>query len=170
MLAAGAHAPRQLGLFAIATIAAAAASLGSCSGGASSLIPADYRSTFVMVRNCRMTTEHTAPAGHPTTITNIVVYVNSSSAAAYNANANPLPVGTVVLKEEHDDPGCNHVVAYSLGRKESAGYDPAHGDWHWQHILATGAVETDGRTPTCNTSSCHSAPACLARDFMCTEP
>jgi hypothetical protein len=149
----------------LAASLAVAAVAGTCAPAQPiSLVPADYRAHFTATRNCRGTTDHINPLGVPTNIMAIVVYVNPESAAAYDANTNPLPAGTLVIKEEHDDPNCNHVYAWSVARKEP-GFDPAHGDWHWQHVLADGTVEADGRVDRC--SSCHSA--CTSRDWMCTQ-
>lgn len=160
------HSLGPVGLLVLAT----ALSGGSCGPSApASLVPANYRATFTRVRNCRATIEHLVPDGRPTRTSAIVVYVNPEAAAAYNANASPLPANTLVIKEEHDDPGCTHVIAYSVSHKE-AGFDPMHGDWHWQHVLANGTIEGDGHDANCMSAACHSAPACLARDWMCTEP
>ncbi len=156
----------------IVTLTMAFAGAGSCGPPTpTSLVPADYRTRFTVVRNCRVTFEHQSPNGVPTTpnITNIIVYVNPESAAAYNANANPLPAGTLVIKEEHSDPDCTHMVAQSISHKE-AGFDPDHGDWHWQHVLADRTIDADGRVERCSNNSCHGVAECRARDWMCTQP
>lgn len=145
---------------------------GSCGPGQpTSLVPSDYRSTFGVTRMCRETLEHNQPTSMvpPTPIQSIVVYVNPGSVAPYDANANPLPAGTVVIKEEYDDPTCGHLASWSVMRKEP-GFDSAHGDWHFQHVLADGTIDADGDVPRCNNSSCHGASVCTARDWMCTLP
>jgi hypothetical protein len=122
-----------------------------------------------------MSTEHASPAGHPLSpsgLTNIVVWVTPGSAAAYDADQDPLPAGTLVLKEEFDgdDTACSGpVLAWSVAHKES-GFAPPHGDWHWQHVLANGSIDADGDEPRCNNSSCHGTAECVARDWMCTQP
>jgi hypothetical protein len=105
----------------------------------------------------------------PTPIQSIIVYVSPSSVAPYNANANPLAAGTLVIKEEYDDPNCGHLASWSIMHKEP-GFDSAHGDWHFQHVHADGTIDADGNVERCNNSSCHGASACTARDWMCTEP
>lgn len=136
-------------------------------GGPQSLVPSDYATTFTEVRRCRSTVEHQPnPAGD--VIRNIRVWINASSAAAYVANAATLPPGTVVIKEEYGG-SCSSadLLAWTVMRKE-AGYDPSHGDWHWQRVRApTRAVLEDGRVTRC--ISCHDTAACRARDWQCTE-
>lgn len=154
---------------------------GSCGAppGPTSLVPSDYRTRMTVVRNCRQTVEHVAPAGHPTNpaITNIRVYVNAESAAAYNANQNPLPPNTLVVKEESNDPDCATPIAWSVMHKEGASYDPTHNNWRYQHVLANGTIDADGPVPGCiGVNSCHSNPntidqqGCVPRDYMCTVP
>lgn len=161
-----------------------ALSVGSCGPGESppavtALVPTRY-DQFVEVRGCRPTIEHLAgmTSGAPTT--HVRVLSSPESASAYQANAMTLPAGTVVIKEEFNDDSCATVTAWTVMRKEH-GYDPSHGDWHYQRVRAdyreradgsleraVGAVLEDGRVSRC--ISCHERPACLARDYMCTEP
>jgi hypothetical protein len=52
---------------------------------------------------------------------------------------------------------------------EPAGYDPTHGDWHWQRVRASDrSVLEDGRVARCIT--CHETADCTARDWQCTQP
>jgi hypothetical protein len=136
--------------------------LGGNCNGPESIVPGDYASRFVRVRNCRGTIEHAGTA-----VSFITVYVNPESALQYQANANPLPANTIVVKEEHDDPACNELTAWSVMKKEP-GYDSAHGDWYWQRVMSNGSVVEDGQVERC--INCHEHPECLARDWMCTEP
>jgi hypothetical protein len=156
----------------LASSLALAALGGSCGPTQpTSLVPSDYRSSFGITRACRGTIEHAQPAPMPppTPISSIVVYVNPEATAAYNANANPLAAGTLVIKEEYDDTNCGHLVSWSIMHKEP-GFDPDHGDWHFQHVLADGTIDADGRVERCNNASCHGASVCTARDWMCTVP
>ncbi|MCH8243836.1 MAG: hypothetical protein IH897_14670, partial [Planctomycetes bacterium] len=65
------------------------------SGSAEPFFPANYREAFTEVRDCRNSIGHTAT---------IRVYVNAIGVEAYLADENPLPVGTVVVKEEFGAP------------------------------------------------------------------
>ncbi len=125
------------------------------------IFPANYAQTFVEVRACRFSAEHEGYS--------IRVLTDPSTAPLYRANANPLPRGAVVVKEEYRSPTCapGTLVRWSVTRKESAGFDPQAGDWHWQRVASDRTVLEDGKQ-TC--IGCHSRPACSARDFMCTEP
>lgn len=140
---------------------------GSCAppGGGPPLsdpiFPADYRQTFVAVTECRNSTDHPAM---------MRVYVNSIGVDAYLVDADPLPVGTIVVKEEFAGTDCeslDELTRWSAMRKEPPGFDPADGDWRWQEVAApTRRVTRDEKTTCLN---CHTMPECLQRDRMCTE-
>lgn len=132
-----------------------------------SLVPSDYASRFTEVRGCRRTTEHTATT--PDLVVGYIRVLTSPEAAdAYRMNAPRLPVGTLVVKEEFVDASCSRLRAWTVMRKEPAGYDPTHGDWRWQRVRASDrAVLVDGRVGSC--ISCHDRPACTARDWQCTD-
>lgn len=132
--------------------------------GPTVLVPPNYGATYVEVRGCRATTEHLADR-----VAYIRVLTNPEAAAPYRANAATLAAGTTVLKEEFSDPSCAQLTQWTVMRKEP-GYDGTHGDWHWQRVRASDrAVQEDGRVTRCF-NGCHSAPVCVARDWMCTEP
>jgi hypothetical protein len=126
------------------------------------IVPADYRTTFSEVRDCRNSIEHAAT---------IRVWVNAIGAEAYLADENPLPVGTVVVKEEFAGANCTNdaeLRVLSAMRKEPAGFDPEANDWHFQELnFPSRSVRLDTKI-TC--IECHVEPECLSRDLMCTEP
>ncbi len=124
------------------------------------VFPANYRDSFIEVRNCRFSTEHD--------FTYIRVLANPIAAQPYVNDANPLPTGSIVVKEEFNNPGCQggHLVRWRAMRKEEPGFDPVDGDWHWQWVERDRSVKFDDKT-TC--ISCHVRTACLVRDHMCTE-
>lgn len=125
------------------------------------IFPADYRDTFVEVRACRFSIEHGGVM--------IRVLANDIAAQPYLDLENPLPVGSIVVKEEYDGLDCNNddeLVIWRAMRKEAPGFDPADGDWAWQWVDApTRAVRFNDKD-TC--IACHRADECVARDFMCT--
>lgn len=128
--------------------------------GAQPIFPADYRATFTLVRDCRNSIEHGAT---------IRVWVNDIGAAAYLANQSPLPVGTIVLKEEFVGTDCEtdgELEFWSVMRKEAAGFDAEDADWRFQEV---GAPDRDVRLDSKVTCiDCHRE--CESRDYMCTEP
>jgi hypothetical protein len=141
-------------------IAAVNAALNGCP--LEPIFPADYRDTFVEVRDCRNSVEHGSVS--------IRVLVNPESAAAYQRNENPLPVGTIVVKEEFDAPDCSNdadLVRWRPMRKEAPGFDPDDGDWAWQWVDAPARSVRFNDKASC--IGCHRAEACLLRDYMCTE-
>ncbi len=127
--------------------------------GPEPILPADYRASYLEVRNCRFSLEHGGVY--------IRVLASPEAAAAYQANANPLPAGAVIVKEEYGDDQCeaSELLRWRAMRKESPGFDPADGDWHWQYLTARREVVYNDKG-TC--ISCHLQPDCVARDYMCT--
>jgi len=126
------------------------------------IFPADYRSSFTVVRDCRNSVEHAAT---------IRVWVNSIGVDAYLADANPLPEGTIVVKEEFGSATCeddNDLIRWSVMQKETAGFDPQVRDWRFQEVASPSRTVTQNTKDSC--VSCHVQPECLARDLMCTEP
>jgi hypothetical protein len=137
---------------------------------AAALVPADYARRFVEARGCRMTFEHITSYGPGTpTISNIRVVLDPAAMAAYRMTGQTIPVGATVIKEEFADPTCTTVVGWTVMRKEAPGYDPTHGDWHWQRVRASDRlVLEDGRVSRC--INCHNTPDCTTRDWQCTQP
>jgi hypothetical protein len=126
------------------------------------IFPSDYRASFVEVRDCRLSIEHGG--------VNIRVLASPDSARPYLDAANPLPIGSVLVKEEFDGPGCDDrdFVRWRVMRKEAPGFDSEDGDWHWQWVEPNFAVRFDDKqTGSC--IDCHRAAECLARDYMCTK-
>ena len=136
----------------------------SSSMGVCPIFPADYRNTYVEVRDCRFSSEHGG--------VNIRVLASPNAVRPYLDGANPLPVGSVIVKEEFNDRGdekCldENLVRWRAMRKEEPGFDPVDGDWHWQWVEPSLAVRFDDKT-TGSCLGCHKVPDCLARDYMCT--
>jgi hypothetical protein len=129
-----------------------------------SLMPADYRQRFVEVRDCRNSIDHD--------LNHILIRTDRDTAPLYRTGPFPLPVGTLVVKEEYGDAICAELTGYTLMRKEAPGYDPRFGDWHWQRLDARGRVLADGKGEgaTLRCASCHASAACRTRDFTCAEP
>ncbi len=151
---------RSLGAVSLAGLLAACA--GPPTDSIQPVFPDNYRETFAMVRDCRNS------SAHPSTIR---VYVNDIGSAAYLADADPLPEGTIVIKEAFTGTTCD--TAAELGSwvamlKRQAGYDPEDGDWQWQRVVAPDRTVLTNDKTTC--IECHRAAECLTRDYMCTEP
>src|SRR5262245_35909346 len=131
------------------------------------IFPANYRSSFVEVRDCRFSIEHDSVS--------IRVLVNDIGADAYLNEDNPLPVGSIVIKEEYDAgtsgaPDCSNaadLVRWRVMRKESPGFDQVDNDWAWQWVDAPSRTVRFNDKTTC--VGCHQREACKARDYMCTE-
>jgi hypothetical protein len=129
------------------------------------IFPANYRDTFTVVRDCRLGIEHGGVM--------IRVFANSVAAQPYLHNQNPLPLGSIVVKEEFDGTDCSNdadLTRWSAMRKESPGFDPVDNDWHWQRVTAPSRqVTCDDKTcPGFVCITCHRAAECVARDYMCT--
>ena len=109
-----------------------------------------YQTSFQVVRACRAITVH--DMGYQR------VLANSIAVSPYGNGSYPLPAGSVVVAEQHDDPSCNTLNGFYLMAKEQPGYDTANADWHWQRLDANQRVLEDGRLQTC--SSCHAPLPC----------
>ena len=121
---------------------------------------ADYLESFIEVRDCRFSSSHPGM---------IRVLVNNIGGEAYGNGDNPLPQGTIVLKEVFDGQTCDDyddLGIWSVMRKEAAGFDADDGDWHWQDVLPNRSVENDTKA---RCIGCHRREECVARDYMCTE-
>lgn len=140
-------------------IAAVDASLNGCP--IEPIFPADYRDTYTIVRDCRFSIEHGGPM--------IRVWANPIAVQPYLDEENPLPVGSIIIKEEFEGVDCvtdSELDRWRVMRKEAPGFDPDDGDWAWQWVDADRSVRFNDKT-TC--IGCHRAEECVARDYMCTE-
>ena len=135
-------------------VRAVTASLTGCP-----IFPADYRSSYTEVRDCRNSIEHGGVS--------IRVLTNEVATRPYLDGANPLPEGSVVIKEEFDGPDCedDELVRWRVMRKEEPGFE-IDGDWSWQWVDRGGRVVFNDKA-TCIV--CHQEAECLARDYMCTH-
>lgn len=127
------------------------------------IFPENYRETYTEVRSCR------AGSGHGSV--QVRVFANEVAAPAYLAGQNPLPLGSVLVKEEFGGPECSDdslLVQWRAMRKEAPGFDDEDSDWHWQRVLVDGRLVAEDTKASC--IGCHRASACVARDYMCTEP
>lgn len=168
-----------VGIFAAAIFISGCGGGGGGSGGGSDRIvfPVDYKATYTFVRGCRNSSDHAGIGG-------VKVYINPESAAAYAALwntpnvANPLPVGTILVKEVHAGSiDCSGpMTGWVAMKKESPGYDPSKGDWHWQSVGLNHTVINgeDGIVDRC--INCHdgSQGGCIGYggnngyDYTCT--
>lgn len=140
-------------------IAAVNAALNGCP--LEPIFPADYRETFIEVRDCRNSIEHGSVS--------IRVLANPIAAGPYLRNENPLPVGSIIVKEEYDAPDCGNdadLARWRPMRKEAPGFDPDDGDWAWQWVSAPSRTVLLDDKATC--IGCHRVEECVARDYMCT--
>lgn len=124
----------------------------------SAFLPLDYQTSFLTVRTCRAVPAH--GPGYQR------VLANSVAAGPYTNGSYPLPQGSVVVAEQHDEGSCGSLNAFYLMAKEKPGYDNAAADWHWQRLDANQRVLEDGHLQKC--SSCHAQPPCT--DFLCSPP
>lgn len=128
---------------------------------ATPIFPASYRNNYVEVRSCRFSVEHGGVS--------MRVLANPVAVDAYLGEENPLPVGSVIIKEEFNAADCNDdskLGRWAAMRKQPAGFDDEHGNWQWQWVNRNRTVATDNKLACIG---CHVAPACAARDYMCTH-
>jgi len=126
------------------------------------VFPDDYRETFTEVRDCRFGAEHGGIF--------VRVLANDVAVQPYRDNAETLPEGSLLVKEEYDGLDCAddaNLFQWRVMLKEAPGFDTEDGDWHWQRVLVDGTVVEDTKA---SCIACHSAQVCVDRDYMCTLP
>lgn len=124
------------------------------------IFPLSYRNTFVEVRSCVFSIEHGGVS--------MRILANPIGAQAYRTNANPMPVGSVVIKEEYNHSDCSddsRLARWSVMVKKASGFDE-HGDWQWQWVRRDRTILADGKA---SCIGCHLHPPCVARDYLCAE-
>jgi len=146
---------------------AGALALGACGGddggtkppGTDLIFPENFLDTYVLVRDCRFSTEHDG--------LQIRVYCNPEDAARYTDGNYPFPEGCTLVKIESSDENCTQVVRYSAMRRLADGAASSVGNWEWQRVDADFKAITE--TPASGCFSCH-AGCTHGRDFTCTDP
>jgi Cytochrome P460 len=111
---------------------------GSSGSGASPSFPADYAASYTEVRDCRNSGDHQ--------LNRVRVLADPAALEPYQARDADFPVGSVVLKEEHDfgDADCSGApVRYTVMTRLAAGSSPSTLDWYWQDVDATRKVVTE---------------------------
>ena len=139
------------------------------------LFDRDVRRAYAPVRACRSPGEHSG-------LNAFTVWVDRPSAPAFDGiwkdppSPSVLPAGTLLVKEIYAGSDCvASDVEHWVVMKKEPGFDPPHGDWHWQKVLASGKVETDGADGACigchvGTASCDGFGKTGGRDYTCTVP
>jgi len=136
----------------------------------------EFRSSYTPVRACRSPGEHSGLNAY-------TVWVNEIGRSSFSAiwqtppAVTELAAGTVVVKEVYSGSDCDpKTVERWVAMEKEPGFDPAHGDWHWQEVLADRKVRVDGADVAC--IHCHAGdePSCAeyglkaGRDYLCTAP
>lgn len=134
---------------AMLTAVALACSEDPAPSGPEPLFPADYASSYVEVRDCRLSIEHD--------LTPIRVLADPQAAAVYQSREGDFATGAIVLKEEFDasDPTCSGPVQrWTVMVRDVIGSSPETLDWQWQEVLAEDRRvenENEARCITCHT-------------------
>jgi len=113
------------------------------------IFPADYRASYVEVRNCRQSADHDLHM--------IRVLADPLAAAPYTGRDAPIPEGAILVKEEYDfgDFDCTGpIVSFAAARKRAIDSDPDNLDWEWQRLdpARRVIVEDEPRCVGCHTS------------------
>lgn len=111
--------------------------------------PADYLATYTEVRDCRNSIEHE--------LSRVRVLADTAALGPYQGRDADFPVGSVVLKVEHDgsDTDCSgEPVRWTVMTRLAAGSSPETLDWYWQEVSASRRVtsENEARCVGCHTS------------------
>ena len=95
------------------------------------LFPATYRDTFVVERECRLSSDHDLQM--------IRIFVDPTAAPTYAARDAAFPIGTLIVKEQYDfaDDNCTGpILQWTAAQhvKESDDVLTDHLGWVWQRI------------------------------------
>lgn len=106
-------------------------------------LPEAVENLWTKARECRLSHEHW--------LHSVNVVVNDVGLASYTSwqvdakQAIPFPEGSVVVKPEYDDQFCQHLIGYTVMRKQAKGWWPEGSDWRWQKLDAQRQVIQDGK-------------------------
>lgn len=123
------------------------------------LSAADYQATWALWPGKGKLYPGTEPHGMLLT-----TYVNQAALDVVTARSGSLPVGAVIVKENHMPDST--LAAVTVMYKAAAGYDTEHRDWFWLKRNADGTIDMQGRGGMCAT--CHAAQA--SNDYVFTGP
>lgn len=123
----------------------------------------DYQEDWALYPGTDELYEGTEPHGMLLT-----TYVNELAAAALEEDADRLPDGAIVVKENYTP---NAELAAVTVMYKRAGYNPDHNDWFFSKHLPDGSLDQapngmalEGRVPGCQ--ACHSAQS--EHDYLYT--
>jgi hypothetical protein len=121
--------------------------VAACGGDPEPLLPADYATTFVEVRDCRRSSDHD--------LRQIRIVADPAAAAVYGARTGDFAPGALLVKEEYDfaDGDCAGPILQWTVMQRDAAATAALG-WQWQRIDPdrTVVTENDSRCINCHTS------------------
>lgn len=126
--------------------------------------PADYKSSYTEVRNCRLSIDHDGEY--------VRVLASPSALAPYMNRTDPFPDGAVVVKEQYarTDSTCSGAIQdYSVMMRVENGTAPLLPQWDWQHVDANRNVLSED-IKRC--TSCHADCANQGVGYAgtCEEP
>ena len=130
----------------VAGLLAGVAACGSDGGGGdggddgveTELFPADYADSYVEVRDCRMSIEHSKQ---------VRILADPAAMAAYDGREEEFPEGAVVLKEEYEygDDCTSEILQWTVMVRAATGTADDKLGWLWEEVDAErNVLETDG--------------------------
>lgn len=133
----------------------AAAAAGCDDGGEpaiESVVPPDFETRWVELRDCRQSIEHE--------LEYVRLLADADTAAMYarcvvesSPCSEPFATGATLVKPHYRDAQCTELTGYTAARREAPGESDDASGWRWQVLDADGHVERDGELADC--VSCH---------------
>ena len=152
---------RGRGLARVAALWALGALSAACDG-TESIVPEDWETSLVEIRDCRSAPYHN--------LEHVRLLVDEASIDMFetctadpDACGEPFPEGALFVKPQYDDPDCTELVRISATRREHAASAPGEDGWRWQELDASGSVTQDGQPASC--VNCHDQ--CAGYDTRC---
>lgn len=124
------------------------------------LFPANYRTSYQEVRNCRQSGDHD--------LNRVRILADEAAYGPYMDRDSDFPVGAVVLKEEYDfaDSDCSgEIMQYTVMSRLEPGSSESMLDWRWQEVDARRRIVSEN-APLC--AGCHRACTAEAGGYLGT--
>ncbi|MBL8610375.1 MAG: cytochrome P460 family protein [Myxococcales bacterium] len=115
-------------------------------------IPEGFRATFT-----KLNAERVVSHGHAGGRFEVDVWANGPAREAHARPSGDYPVGSVLVMEHHERTMPGTKGPTMMMEKREKGFSPAHGDWRYVTVSASGETKKDGAIEACAT--CHDEAA-----------
>lgn len=108
--------------------------------------PEDFAKTYTLVRDCRRSIDHD--------LRYILVMADDLAVGPYKSRKKPFPVGSTLVKIEHQDELCTTPSRYTAMQRQEPGAATESGDWLFQRVTLDRVAYQDSKA-VAQCVSCH---------------